>query len=78
MSWLTEVRSALQGLSVDSVEMSEAVVVKFGDVWLWLRTDRTIATESLTGDHPAQVDAAVQATINIITSRLDRRIWVTV
>jgi hypothetical protein len=74
MSWLTEARAALKGLEVDSVEMSEAVVVKFEQAWLWLRCDRSTSVEPFrfaTGD----LEASERAKVNAIWSRLDWRIW---
>lgn len=74
MSWLTEVRAALKGLEVEAVEMSDAVVVKFEQAWLWLRSDRSSNIEPqrfATGE----LEASELATVQTIWSRLDLRIW---
>jgi hypothetical protein len=76
MSWLTEVRQALKGLEVDSVEMSEAVVVKFEQAWLWLRIDRsTSLTARAHVFSTGELTVSEQAKVDTIWSRLDRRIW---
>ena len=74
MSWLTEVRQALKGLEVDSVEMSDAVVVKFDQAWLWLRSDRSTSIEPFRFS-TGELETSEQAKVDTIWSRLDRRIW---
>jgi hypothetical protein len=74
MSWLTEVRAATKGLEVDTVEMSEAVVVKFEQAWLWLRSDRSTSVEPFRFS-TGELEALEQVKVNAIWSRLDWRIW---
>ena len=70
MSWLTEVRAATKGLNVDTVEMSEATIVKFRHVYLWLQSDRSYYIENEEPLTPAEVGH-----FEVIMSRLDRRVW---
>lgn len=75
MSWLTEVRQALKGLEVDSVEMSDAVVVKFDAALLWMYSDRSVQLNGRDLGNKSKVSTNDQSIVDTIWSRLDRRIW---
>ncbi len=73
MNWIEEVRATLRGMTVDSVEMSESVVVRFGPVWLWLTSDRSMALE-LRGS--GLLTQATRSAIELIEDNLTARGWV--
>lgn len=73
MNWIEEVRAVLRGMQVDSVEMSEAVVVKFGSVWLWLTSDRAMALE-LRGS--GLLTRETRSQIEVVEDNLAARGWV--
>jgi len=73
MSWVTEVRAAVEGLSLDVVEMSEAVVVKFAGVWVYFRSDRSVETRAMY--LPGVLREGERAALDAVVGRLDRRVW---
>jgi hypothetical protein len=73
MSWVTEVRAAVEGLSLDVVEMSEAAVVKFEEVWVYFRSDRSVDTRTM--HLPGVLREGERAALDAVVSQLDRRVW---
>lgn len=75
MSWLTEVRAATRGLGVDTVEMSDAVLVIFDASILWLFSNRSTQVVGRNLGAKPLSSPNDQSIVDTIWSRLDRRIW---
>lgn len=70
MNWLTEARAAVEGLGLDTVEMSEVVLVRFRHVNLRFFSNRCIRLMSEELLTPVEVGQ-----FEVIKSRLGRRVW---
>lgn len=73
MNWLDEVRFEIGALDVDAVEMSEAVMIKFGPVSLRLASSRVMTLEAI---HWGRITLATRNQIELIEDRLAARGWV--
>ena len=72
MNWIEEARHALIGVNVDSTELSEAVVVKLGPVWLWLHRERTMTLEC---QGRGLITRSMCNIVELLEDRLSARGW---